>query len=212
MEGRGRVRGVVLLVNTRPSFSHLCSRKIRYQILSAFVTGCATLASHPLSGRLGPCGRSKAVRLANSIEEALSPTFERPVPHGAWQGAGKAGRGIPAQSCYTLSRKRGGAFREFVRWGGEDMTVKRDPQKANMLCYHRQMDRTRGPRTYDGVSSQPVFPNGIKVAPFCGPRSANGMFGLSGQCQFVLRAFSQATCNEGEGRKVPTPRCALVRK
>ena len=50
MGGRGRVRGVVLLVNTRPSFSHLCSRKIRYQILSAFVTGCATLASHPLFG------------------------------------------------------------------------------------------------------------------------------------------------------------------
>ncbi len=90
------------------------------------------------------------------------------------------------------------------------MTVERDLEKANMLCFHRQMDRTRGPRAHDGVSSQPGFPNGIKVALFCDPRSANGVFGLSGQCQSTV--FSQATCNEGEGRNLPTPGCALVPK
>ncbi|KAI1798308.1 hypothetical protein LXA43DRAFT_22808 [Ganoderma leucocontextum] len=111
---------------------------------------------------------------------------------------GQSRNGVSQRSPpYTLSGKRAGPFRDFVRWYGGDMTVERDPKKASMLCCHGQMDRTRGPRTRAAMSSQPFFANGIKVASFCDSVAA-------ASAKIIVRPFSQATCDEGEGRNLPT--------
>ena len=44
------------------------------------------------------------------------------------------------------------------------------------------------------------------------PSACSDWAASANSCIFMVRAFSPATCNEGEGQNLPTLRCVLARK